>query len=111
MTDTNDMRREFATWLPLSYETECDEIAWQAWQTATERATASQWKPIETAPMHQVLLVSLGGCGITLGLRIGNSEWSWVKLDDEPADATVSHWMRLPPPPAIRQGFTIGETL
>lgn len=58
-----------------------------------------EWKPIETAPTNQAVLVAVSNGQVTIGCKGSNIGWYWEPTDDEDDDSYLSHWMPLPKPP------------
>ena len=137
MSNTEKMRRDFEAFVSERYglgtsdfvrDAEIDtyesshlENDWEFWQAATERATASQWQPIATAPkdIERILVfgvypelpqeppsVYTASYGFTtpyfdLDPSPHEEEYNTVQL------TSCTHWMPLPPPPAIQQGGAV----
>ena len=92
----------------------------------TERQSMGEWKPIETAPLHEDCLFFRDDCGVFLGQKTHLADWF---LDDseqeeypeevlfqvdvwwygprgvsrQEGDCVPTHWMPLPPPPATQR--------
>lgn len=62
-------------------------------------STEQGWRTIESAPMHQVVLVAVQGGHVSIGSRAPGIGWFWEPTDEESDDSCVTHWMPLPPPP------------
>lgn len=78
-----------------------DEL-WQSWN-----ARATDWQPIETAPMDTIVLVcgyGLAGYYVADAKQI-DGDWFLFVPDDDAYSAESSghtHWMPRPQPPAIQ---------
>jgi len=102
MTDTTDMRRDFEALAfvvlgdnPTWRESADCEFAWRFWQAATERAAPKWISVMDQLPEPQVRVLAFaeGYREPCIDVWFGSDfEWGY------------SHWMPLPPPPAIRQG-------
>ena len=117
MSDTNNMRREFEVWMlhtekiivgsSDSYPAGLERERWRVWQAATERATAPKWLLIETAPKDRNILLAAEFYGPSdWRIKIGGWADDAKRWELFGASWTPTHWMPLPPPPAIGQGGT-----
>ena len=115
-TEEMDLHRHIYPGAKSDWSYACHEThrSWMTWQAATERATA-KWLPIETAPKNMedidiwCRLGRITDCSwnrTTYGKNIG-----FVYESDYDCNGQVyelvpepTHWMPLPPQPAIRQG-------
>jgi hypothetical protein len=84
-----------------------------AWKEVEALRAGNQWRPIETAPKDGTFI------DLWVGDRVANAKWSngeWQELELEwewmswqAIGVTPTHWMPLPPPPALAQPVDSGN--
>jgi hypothetical protein len=74
-------------------------VAWSI-PLYTPQPAPAGWRPIETAPEREWVLLAIEGRWVTTGDKWPGFGWTWEETEDEPADARPTHWHPIPAAPA-----------